>query len=119
VGFFERFARRLTATDEQLLAEEIQSWAAEIPGTVRIGDCTPRTPVKVAGVVKRITVTPAQGSESLEAVISDGTGEISVVWMGRRSIPGLNLGTHVVVQGVVAEERSGRRMVNPSFEFSA
>jgi hypothetical protein len=50
-------------------------------------------------------------------VISDGTGEISVVWMGRRSIPGLRLGTRVVVEGVLAEGRGRRKMVNPKFEF--
>jgi hypothetical protein len=63
-------------------------------------------------VVKRITVYPAEGSEAVEAVISDGTGEISVVWMGRRSIPGLRLGTRVVVEGVLAEGRGRRKMVN-------
>jgi hypothetical protein len=40
------------------------------------------------------------------------------VWMGRRSIPGLGLGTRVVVEGMLAEHRGERRLVNPSFEFS-
>jgi hypothetical protein len=39
--------------------------------------------------------------------------------MGRRSIPGLNLGTRLVVEGVVADQRGKRRVVNPSFEFTA
>src|SRR3990172_8188552 len=112
MGFLERFRRRLTETDEQRLASEVQEWASRVPGSVRIASCAGRTRVKLAGVVKRITVTPIQGSESLEAVISDGTGEVSVVWMGRRSIPGLTLGTHVVVEGMVADEHAGRRMVN-------
>jgi hypothetical protein len=38
--------------------------------------------------------------------------------MGRRTIPGLNLGTRIVVEGLLAEHRSGRRLVNPRFEFS-
>jgi hypothetical protein len=38
--------------------------------------------------------------------------------MGRRSIHGLNLGTKLVVEGLLAEGRSKRRIVNPSFEFS-
>jgi hypothetical protein len=37
--------------------------------------------------------------------------------MGRRSIPGLRLGTRVVVEGVLAEGRARRKMVNPRFEF--
>jgi hypothetical protein len=42
-----------------------------------------------------------------------------VVWMGRRSIPGLTLGTKLVVEGLVADQRGERRLVNPRFEFSA
>jgi RecG-like helicase len=108
----------MAESDEQRLAEEIQAWAATIPGTTRIGDAQARSGSKLAGVVRRITVRPVEGYESLEALISDGTGEIEVVWMGRRSIPGLSLGTRVVVEGVVAEQRGHMRMVNPTFEFS-
>ena len=119
MGLLERLRRRFTETDEERLAGEIQAWASKVPGAVRIAECPTRRPVKIAGVVKRITVTPIQGAESLEAVITDGTGEISVIWMGRRAISGLTLGTHVVVEGVAAADRAGRRMVNPKFEFAA
>jgi RecG-like helicase len=114
-----RFFRRMAESDERRLNEEIQSWASEIPGTVRIADAPSRERVKLAGVVKRITVHPEHGLEALEALLVDGTGGISVVWMGRRTIPGLTLGTRVVVEGVVGDQRQGRRIVNPSFEFSA
>jgi RecG-like helicase len=121
MGLLDRFRRslqRMTESDEQRLAEEIQSWASTIPGTTRIADAPLRSRVKIAGVVRRITVRPLEGSESLEALISDGTGEVEVVWMGRRSIPGLSLGTRVVVDGVIADVRGQRRMVNPTFEFA-
>ena len=122
MGVLERIARavrRVREPDEVRLAEEIRDWAAEIPGTVRIAAAPAREQVKVAGVVRRITIRPEGEAESLEALISDGTGEITVVWMGRRSIPGLTLGTHLVVAGLVAEQRNERRIVNPRFEFSA
>ena len=69
-------------------------------------------------MVRRITVRPLEGDESLEALLYDGTGEVTLIWMGRRSIHGLNLGTRLVVEGMVGEKRSERRMVNPSFEFA-
>jgi hypothetical protein len=115
---FRRFFRRMAESDEQRYAQEIQAWSAAIPGTVRIRDAATRSKVKLAGVVRRITVRPLEGNESLEAVIDDGTGEVTIVWMGRRSIHGLNLGTKLVVEGLLAEGRSKRRIVNPSFEFS-
>ena len=119
MGVFNRIFGRLTESDEARLSEETRSWACTVPGSVPIADAPLRTPVKVAGVVRRITVFPMKGNESLEAVVSDGTGEVSVVFMGRRVLPGLNLGTRVIVEGVLGGQRDGgRRMVNPKFEFS-
>ncbi|HYG73260.1 MAG TPA: OB-fold nucleic acid binding domain-containing protein [Actinomycetota bacterium] len=108
----------MAESDEQRYAEEIEEWCDAIPGTVRIEDAPTRSRVKLAGVVRRITVRPLEGSESLEALLYDGTGEVTVVWMGRRSIPGLGLGTRVVVEGMLGDQRGERRLVNPSFEFS-
>jgi RecG-like helicase len=119
VGPFRRFFARMRESDEQRLRDEIETWAAQVPGTVRIDEAPVRQRARIAGVVKRITVRPAEGNEALEALITDGTGEMRLVWMGRRSIPGLTLGTKVVVEGLIAEQRSERRIVNPSFEFSA
>src|SRR5918992_2794614 len=112
-----RFFSRMAETDEERYSDEIQAWAATVPGTVRIKDAPKRSRVRLAGVVRRITVRPLEGNESLQALIDDGTGEVNVVWMGRRSIPGLNLGTRIVVEGVLGEQRSERRLVNPTFEF--
>jgi RecG-like helicase len=114
-----RFFRRMAESDEQRLGEEIQTWASAVPSAVPIAEAPARTHVKLAGVVRRITVHPEHGLEALEALLYDGTGEVSVMWMGRRSIQGLNLGTRLVVDGVIAEQHQGRRMVNPSFEFTA
>lgn len=116
---FRRFFRRMAESDEQRYAEEIEAWAGKVPGAVPIRDATTRSRVKLAGVVRRITVRPLEGNESLEALLYDGTGEVRVVWMGRRSIRGLNLGTRLVVDGLLAEHHSERRMVNPVFEFAA
>jgi hypothetical protein len=121
MGLLERIRRslrRVAESDEQRLAEEIREWASSIPGTTRIDEAPMRSRAKIAGVVRRITVRPLEGNESLEALISDGSGEVEVVWMGRRSIPGLSLGTRVVVDGVVGKLRGQLRMVNPTFEFS-
>jgi RecG-like helicase len=108
----------MAESDEERLREEIQAWATRVPGAVPIAEAPTRTPVTLAGVVKRITVHPEHGLEALEALLTDGTAEMSVLWMGRRSIPGLTLGTRVVVEGVIGEQKQGRRMVNPRFEFS-
>src|SRR5207245_2226318 len=73
-----RFLRRLTEGDEERLAAELRTWAATVPGTVRIDEAAPRSRVSVAGMVRRITVRPVEGFEALEVVLSDGTGEVAV-----------------------------------------
>jgi RecG-like helicase len=118
LGPFRRFFRRVSESDERRYAEEIEAWASKVPGAVRISEAETRSRSKVAGVVRRITVRPLEGHESLEALLYDGTGEVTVVWMGRRSIAGMSLGTKLVVEGMLAEQQGERRLVNPTFEFS-
>ncbi|MGZ8566823.1 MAG: OB-fold nucleic acid binding domain-containing protein [Actinomycetota bacterium] len=118
MGALRRFLDRLTETDEARLAAEIRDWAAKVPGSVRIADAPLREPVKIAGQIRRLTVFPMQDNESLEAVVSDGSGEIVVRFMGRRAIGGLSLGTKVVLDGVLGEQRDVVRMINPRLEFT-
>jgi RecG-like helicase len=118
VSALRRWLARFNESDEERLAAETRAWADSIPGSVRIAQAPKREPVKIAGVIRRITVLPMEGAEALEAVITDGTGEITVVFMGRRGIGGLSLGRRLVVEGVVAEQHGETRMVNPRLEFA-
>jgi hypothetical protein len=118
VNPIKRFLRRMSETDEERLADEVRTWAESIPGTIRIADAPLRTRAKLAGIVRRITILPVEGLEALETVLWDGTGEVTAVWLGRRSIAGLALGSRLVVEGVVGQERGERRIVNPTFEFA-
>ena len=107
-----------TATVEDRLAAEVREWSESVPDTTRIGVCPTRAPVRVAGVVRRITVRPGEGYDSLEALVTDGTGEVTAAWTGRRAIPGLSLGTRMILEGAIGQERGARKMVNPRFEFA-
>ena len=118
MGALRRFFRHMAETDEERLAEELREWSSTIEGTVRIGAAPNRRRVKVAGVVRRITVRPVEGFEALEGVVYDGTGELTAVWLGRRSIPGLVLGSRLILEGVLGRDKRGLRMVNPIFEFA-
>ena len=116
-GFFGR----LSETDEERLAAEVREWTSAVPNTVRIAEAPKREHVRVCGQVRRITVWPKEGNDTeyLEALLSDGSGEVNAEWLGRRSIPGLRLGTRLVLEGVLRQER-GRTvmtMSNPKFEF--
>ncbi len=118
-----RWLRRLLVragqTDEQRLSDEVREWAESVPATMRIDRCPSRERVRITGVVRRLTIRPQNGSSTLEAVVTDGTGEIAAQWTGRDHIEGLHLGTRVVLEGMLGEQRhAGPRMVNPEFEFA-
>jgi RecG-like helicase len=119
MGRVRRFLQRLTESDEARLADEIREWADKVPGSVRIVEAPARQRVKIAGVIRRLTVFPMEDNESLEALVYDGTGEVVVRFMGRRAIGGLGLGTRVVVEGVLGEQRGTLQMMNPRLEFTA
>ncbi len=118
MGLVRHLLERLNESDETRLAEETRAWADTIEGSVRIADATLRQPVRIAGVIRRITVLPMEGKEALQALISDGTGEVTAVFMGRRGIGALVLGRRVVVEGVLGEHHGEVRMVNPRLEFA-
>jgi hypothetical protein len=83
--------------------------------------CTPikslvaRQRANVGGEVKRIRSVPRAGAPSFEVIIGDGTGEVVAVFVGRRSIGGIELGRHLTVEGVPRAERMRMVIVNPSY----
>ena len=118
MGIVHRLLERLNESDETRLSEETRAWAETVEASIRIADAPSRQPVRIAGVIRRITVLPMEGKEALQALISDGTGEVTAVFMGRRGIGGLSLGRRVVVEGVLGEHHGEIRMVNPRLEFA-
>ena len=118
MGLIRHLLERLNESDERRLAEETRAWADTVEGSVRVAGAPLRQPVRIAGVIRRMTVLPMKGKEALQALVSDGTGEVTIVFMGRRGIGGLSLGKRVVVEGVLAAHRSEVRMVNPKLEFA-
>ena len=119
MSVFKRFFDRLIETDEARLKNEVREWAATVPGSVPIAAARLRQRVKIAGQIRRLTVFPMKDNESLEAVVSDGSGEIVVRFTGRRAIGGLGLGSKVVVEGLLSEQKGMLSMMNPQLEFTA
>ncbi len=86
-------------------------------------DCTPiadvhyRQHTKVAGRIHTVRVQPHAGIASLECTLVDETGGIVLLFLGRRSIPGMNVGARVKVEGTVGEDRGKLAIMNPTYEF--
>jgi len=81
-----------------------------------IGDVRWRQMVRVRGRVRDLRVRPTDGGvSSLECTLVDDTGGLTIVFLGRRRISGIELGRVMEVEGMVAENRMRLVMLNPLY----
>lgn len=113
-----RLFKRLAQDETDRRAEEIRRWAETVPGTTSIARAQSRSVVRLAGVVESLRVMPREGVPSIEAVVSDGTGQVTAIWLGRRSVPGLMLGARLVLEGRLGGNPIRLQLMNPVFEFA-
>lgn len=89
-----------------------------LDGVIPIADVTWRSQVKVAGRVRALRIQPwAEKIASLELTLADSTGGLTVVFLGRRKIGGIELGTHLVVEGMTSEHHGLLTVLNPAYQL--
>ncbi|MDP1818680.1 MAG: amino acid permease [Acidimicrobiales bacterium] len=88
-----------------------------IAGLSPICDARWRQRVKIAGRVKSMRVGALRDAPTLELVLADDTGGVSVVFLGRRSVAGIDVGTRMVVEGTVGVHRARLALLNPSYQL--
>ena len=99
---------------EDLHDERLQDRFAGLDVTPLSGlQCRERA--RVGGEITRMRLTPRSGAPALEIVISDGTGDAVAVFTGRRSIPGIEHGRALLLEGVAHAERGKRVFLNPAY----
>ena len=116
------FSRTNKVEEARLAAETTAAFEelgrVALEGTIPIGQVTWRAKVKVAGRVKALRVQPwSEKIQSLELTLVDGTGGLTVVFLGRRHIGGVKLGARLVVEGTVAETRNQLALLNPAYQL--
>jgi amino acid transporter len=96
-------------------AESTELGTATPPGCVPLGEVPTRRRINVAGRVHAVRVHPWGGAASLEATIRDATGELTLVFLGRREIGGIRPGAVLTAEGVVSTEHNRAIMLNPVY----
>lgn len=99
------------------LDSEAQMRAAQQSGAQTIAEVLDRQRATLRGRIMMLTLRPRSGTPWLEAEFSDGSGSITVIWMGRREIPGVVAGRELKVSGRVSWVDGQRRMYNPHYEL--
>ncbi len=87
------------------------------PVAHKISETVPRGRVVVSGVIYSTEVTQDHGTTSYECLLDDGTGEIGLLFLGRRRVAGIVVGTRCTIEGTARLE--GRRLVvwNPLYRI--
>ena len=89
-----------------------------IDGVTPIAALQWRRQARIAGRVKTLHVQPWSGVPTLECVLVDNSGEsIVLVFLGRRSIPGIRGGTLMAVEAAVGKHHGKLAMINPLYEI--
>ena len=108
---------RLASSTDELEAEELRGDAAahDCPP---IADQPDRAVVTVHGTLRTVTLRPRGGVAALEAELYDGSGTVTLVWLGRRRIAGVEPGRHMTVHGRLSCVDDVRVLYNPRYELT-
>jgi hypothetical protein len=86
-------------------------------GCVPISEAPDREMVTVQGSLRTVTLRPRGGVPALEAELYDGTGTLTVLWLGRRRIAGIFPGRSIRVTGRIGVHGGVRVIYNPRYDL--
>jgi hypothetical protein len=111
-----RLVRRWTATEAELEAEQLQRDSAQ-------HGCTPCGKVRrgelaaVSGRLRTVCYTPRTNLPTLEADLYDGSDVVTLIWLGRRHIAGIEPGRQLTARGRIAIRDDRKVIYNPYYEL--
>ncbi|MCP2168323.1 OB-fold nucleic acid binding domain-containing protein [Goodfellowiella coeruleoviolacea] len=115
-GYWRRLVRRLTSDVAELDADDL-SRKAEAVGAVRACDCRSGEEVTVLGRVRSVGLCPRNAAATLEAELYDGTEGVTLVWLGRRKIAGIEPGRTIKARGRISVREGRKVLYNPYYEL--
>jgi hypothetical protein len=113
-----RFFERLTASEDELRARELQQESAKC-GAVPAGQCSRGQVVSVSGRLRTVAYTPRTNLPTLEADLYDGSDVVTLVFLGRRAIAGIEPGRQLTAKGRIAIRDDRKVIYNPYYELEA
>jgi hypothetical protein len=104
------------ASTDDMEARELKQDTAKA-GCCPIAEADDRQRVELSGSLRTVTLRPRGGVPALEAELYDGTALVTLVWLGRRRIAGIEPGRAIKVCGRVGVQNKTRVMFNPRYEL--
>ena len=116
VSPIRRALRRLVASEAELDAEELQRDAAA-SGCARVSQTDRGELVSISGRLRTVVYTPRTNLPTLEADLYDGSDVVTLVWLGRRHIAGIEPGRQLTAKGRIAIRGDRKVIYNPYYEL--
>jgi hypothetical protein len=106
-------------TLEQLEDDELQR-SADAAGCRLLASQSDRAVCSIHGEIRSVTTRPvSDGVPALEAQLYDGSGNLTLVWLGRREITGIEPGRRLTVHGRIGRRGESCVLYNPRYELDA
>jgi hypothetical protein len=100
--------------DVKKTAEPVSHYAENL---TPIGEIKWRKRAHVQGQVTAIRSAPRGSAPILQVEVWDQTGGVTLHFIGRREISGLEVGSQLRAEGMVGEEEGSLTILNPSYEL--
>ena len=84
-----------------------------------IKDQPDRCVADLHGTLRSVSQRPIDGVSALEAELYDGTEPLTLIWLGREVIEGIETGRALTVHGRVGRRGKERVLYNPRYELDA
>jgi len=110
--------RQALASADQVADDEERVAAARVRGCSPVAELGNRRRGVAAGVLRSVVLRPREGVPTVEAELYDGSGSIDLVWLGRRTITGIEPGRRIRIEGMVCDVDGRRTVYNPRYELS-
>lgn len=115
-GGFRGLLHRLTSDEAALDAERLRASVAAC-GAVTVAAARDRDLVALRGILRTVTLRPRAGTPALEAELFDGSGAVTLIFLGRRRITGIDPGRSVQVRGRLTTASGHPVIYNPIYEL--
>jgi RecG-like helicase len=110
------FRDRIFASRSEVESRDLQDEFAR-QDTLPIAQCSPGEQVHVLGTVRSITLQPPGVTPRFEIELFDGTGTMTIIWLGRRRILGIEPGRRIMIHGRLTCTAQHPKIFNPRYEL--
>ena len=111
--YFKSLAESQVDLDAAKLRDSI-----ELIGASAATQCVVGESVKIRGTIRALRLRPQESVPMVEAELWDGTGYITLLWLGRREIMGVTPGRVLLAEGRISRgPKQQPAIFNPRYEL--